>query len=232
MKKWKNDEIRERRSRLDSLYVDTHIVCWNSDRQYVHLTTGKAPRHSCEEKQTKRHKNKTIVIRITATRRSGYVLIVTRATLCDDWNGDRIVNEVRWNFFFFFSRSRERERERETILTSLFFDFIAVSLYLVCYILWNREREEKKLTLHSCWPGDNSSKGCLEKHLEQANNACILLPLIFTIVRSLVFSLFEKKKKKSLFDTHTHRHTDTDTDKTKENSSSTRQSFFFFFWVI
>jgi len=36
------------------------------------------------------------------------------------------------------------------------------------------------LTLHNCWPGDRSSKGCLEKQREHAKSACILFVLIFS----------------------------------------------------
>lgn len=31
----------------------TYLLCWNSDRQYVHLTMGKEPLHSCKEKTGK-----------------------------------------------------------------------------------------------------------------------------------------------------------------------------------
>lgn len=30
-------------------------------------------------------------------------------------------------------------------------------------------------TLHNCWPGESSSKGCRVKHWEQANKAVVLL---------------------------------------------------------
>jgi hypothetical protein len=34
-------------------WIDTHFVCWNSDRQYVHFTTGNAPRHSWKNFEVK-----------------------------------------------------------------------------------------------------------------------------------------------------------------------------------
>lgn len=39
-------------------------------------------------------------------------------------------------------------------------------------------------TLHSCWPGDSSSKGCLVKQREQAKSAVVLLILMYFYIVS------------------------------------------------
>lgn len=47
-----------------------------------------------------------------------------------------------------------------------------------CYnFMYKREVFGTRLhiTLHNCCPDDNSSKGCLEKHLEHANKADIFI---------------------------------------------------------
>lgn len=41
-----------------------------------------------------------------------------------------------------------------------------------------REETDEARTLHNCWPGERSSKGCLEKHREHAKSACTLFALI------------------------------------------------------
>lgn len=57
-------------------------------------------------------------------------------------------------------------------------------------VAWWNSRKNTKIqsnTLHNCCPGESSSKGCLEKHLEQAKSACTLFALI--LEQQIVFGL-------------------------------------------
>lgn len=105
-------------------------ACWNSERQYVHFTTGKAPRHSytpinCEIFRPYRA---TVAPQPQFQKSCSFkIMVVVRSS----W---------RWD--------RKFHRENTSSCT---------------------------LTLHSCWPGESSSKGQRAKQREQANKGGALM---------------------------------------------------------
>ena len=48
-------------------HIVTYFSCWNSALQYVHLTTGYAPRHSCKQIRNIIHLGQTINLNIVAS---------------------------------------------------------------------------------------------------------------------------------------------------------------------